>query len=311
MTLINIPKILVGGKITDAMVTSSTISEPDSGETTWVSAGIYVVGDRRIRIATHRIYECVVAHSGITNLPEDDPTRWLDIGPTNYWSMFDNTCSTQTSTVTELTVVVQPGFFNACAFYNVTGATISVSIKDAPLGSVVYSYTGALDGPYIDEWDWCWGPFRQNPKLVLSDILLYPEAEATITVNASEGSPVGIGMAVFGEMRPLSLGDFGGTQAGAKAEPVDYSYIKINDWGDAEIKKRRNATDLRVSVLLPQDNADYALSCLQEVLATPVAVVATEAPGYAGLNVFGLVSGSLSYDNTNFATLEISVKGLV
>lgn len=307
-----VPSILVPLAITDAMVTSSTLAEPSASETAWVSAGTYVVGDRRIRVATHREYECLVNHTGIATLPEDDPTRWLDIGPTDYWAMFDSACSTQTATVTSLTVVVQPGFFNAMAFYNLTGASIAVTVKDAPAGNTIYSYSGALDGPYLDEFDYCWGPFRENSKLFIQGITPYPEAEITVVVTASTGVAVGIGMMVIGDLRPLILDDtFGGTQAGAKAEPVDYSYISTNAFGDTTIVRRRSATDMRISIVLPQSDADYALGSVQEVLATPVAVIATDAAGYAGLNVFGLVTGSLSYDSAAVATLELNVKGLV
>ena len=306
----NPPFILVPLAITDAMLTSSTVAEPAAGETAWVSAGNYVVGDRRIRVATHREYECDVAHTGITILPEDDPTRWRDIGPTLRWAMFDNTVSTVTSSTTSLTVVVEPGFFNASALYGLTGSNVSVTVKDAPAGATIYSYSGALDGPYSDWYDWLFGPYRQKTKLVLSGIVPYPDAELTITVSAATGAAVGIGMCCIGDMRPLILGDWGGMKYGAKAEPIDSSYIKDDGFGNLTIKKRRSATDMRVEIMLPREDADYALSVIQEVLAVPVACVATSSSGYDGLNVFGLVSGSVSYDSYGHANLSLYVKGM-
>jgi hypothetical protein len=306
-----IPSVLVPMIIEDAMVTSSTLSEPNTGETSWVSAGTYAVGDRRIRTTTHREYECISAHTGITTYPEDDPMRWVDIGPTDKWAMFDTTVSTITETVTTMTVVVEPGFFNALALYGLVGANLSITIKTATGGTTIYSYSGALDGPYVDEWDWCWGPFRENTKFLVSNIEPYPEAEITITVTAGSGSRVGIGMLIVGDLRNLILSGVGGTQYGARAEPVDYSYIKINDYGDAQIVKRRSATDMKIKVFVPQEDADYALTCIQEVLALPAAWIATTVDGYEGLNVFGLGSGSMAYEGPNYTMFEINVKGLV
>ena len=310
MTAISVPKILVPLTITDDMLVSSSVPEPDAGETAWVSGGTYVGGDIRIRATTHRKYMAQTNHTGITTPPENDPTRWLDVGATNRWAMFDPRRTTQTTAATSITVVLKPGFFNALAFYLTQGATLQVSVLDAPLGTEIYADTRSLDGPYIDEYDWCWGPFREQTKQVFSNILPYPEATLTITVSASAGTPVAVGMAAIGDLRPLFLGEWGGTQYGAKAEPTSNSYIKTDTFGDTTIIKRASATDMRLSVVFPKDDADYALSCLQEVLDTPAAIIATEASGYSGLNIFGLISGPVSYDGPSHATIEAQVKGL-
>ena len=177
MTAISVPKILVPLTITDDMLVSSSVPEPDVGETAWVSGGTYVGGDIRIRATTHRKYMAQTNHTGISTPPENDPTRWLDVGATNRWAMFDPRRTTQTTAATSITVVLKPGFFNALAFYLTQGATLQVSVLDAPLGTEIYADTRSLDGPYIDEYDWCWGPFREQTKQVFSNILPYPEAQ--------------------------------------------------------------------------------------------------------------------------------------
>jgi hypothetical protein len=311
MTTAYSPKVLVPLSIVDATVTSSTVAEPAAGETAWISASTYAVGDRRIRTTTHKIYECIAAHTGITTYPENDPNRWTSIGPTSKWSMFDNTCATQTTCVTPLTVVMAPDFINALNLYGLLGASVEVTLKDAPGGSVVYSETTVLNGHYLDEYDYCFGQDRQITKLVVDGLSPYPSAELTISITSTGGATVGCGMVCVGDLRDLILGDWGGAQYGAKSEPVDYSYIKLDDFGNAEIVRRHSALNASFSVVLPQTGADYALACIQETLAVPAAFVGTVADGYEGLNVFGLGSGSLSYDGPNHATLTINVKGLV
>jgi hypothetical protein len=183
-------------------------------------------------------------------------------------------------------------------------------VKDAPGGTVIRNETRSLVGPFIDEYDYCWGPHRAQTKQVISGLQTYPEAEVTITVSAGTGNPAGLGMACIGDLRPLVLGAFGGTQYGASAEPKSNSYIRTDDFGDTEIRKRASGTDMRLSIILPQADADYALASIQDVLDVPAAIIATEAPGYAGLNVFGLISGPVVYAGPSHATLEAQVKGL-
>lgn len=304
--------VLIPLKITDAMLASSTIAEPAAGETAWVSAGTYAVGDVRIRTTTHRKYKALTAHTGKTELPENDATNWLDIGPTTKWAPFDSEVSTQASIVTPMTYVLKPGFFNAIALYGLDGASISVTVKDQTGGNVVYTYTSDLQEPPADWYEWLFSPIKPLTKLVLRDIVPYPDAELTITITAAAGVTVKAGIIAVGDMRPL-IGDaeWGGTEAGATAEPVDYSYIKTELDGTTKIVKRRAATDMNVRVVMPRTSADYALATVQEVLSVPAAWIASDAPGFAGLNVFGLGTGSMSYDSFGHAIFSIKVKGLV
>jgi hypothetical protein len=304
--------VLVPLTISDAMLISSTIAEPAADETVWVSGGTYAVGDQRIRTTTHRIYECGKAHSGVSKLPEDDLDNWFDAGPTAKWAAFDTEVSTQSRIATPLTYVLQPGFFNAIAFYGLDGADISVTVKDGPGGATVFSYSGSLQEPPPDWYEWLFSTIRPLSKLVLRDIVPYPDAELTITITAAGGGEVGAGMIAIGDMRPL-MGDapWGGPEYGATAEPVDFSYIKTEFDGTTSIKKRRNATDIRVRVVMPREFADYALSVVQEVLSLPAGWIATDVTGFGGLNTFGLGSGSLSYDSFGRAVFAIYVKGLV
>lgn len=304
--------VLIPTTITDSMLSSCTIAEPTTGETAWASGGTYALGDRRIRSTTHRVYECVLAHSGRSTAPESDTTYWLDVGPTARWAMFDNQVSTQSTIVTPLTVVIRPGFFNALALYGLEGGTATITVKDAPGGSTIFTHAYDLLKPPVDWYDWAFGIVKPLNKLVVSGLVPYPDAELTISITAATGVTVKAGMVCIGDYRSLlGDGDWGGTTYGASAEPVDYSYVKTDDFGNTSIKKRRNATDMRVKVVLPRSEADAALEIVQEVLSVPCPWIATESPGYAGLNVFGLGSGSLTYDSPSHATLNLYVKGLV
>ena len=87
-------KVLIPITITDAMFTACSVAEPAAGETAWVSAGTYAVGDKRIRTGVHKIFRCILAHTGRTALPEDDPSYWEDVDPTVKLAPFDTYVST-------------------------------------------------------------------------------------------------------------------------------------------------------------------------------------------------------------------------
>lgn len=294
--------------ITDAMLTSSTLAEDSTSA--WTSA-TYAVGDYRHVVSTHRVYRCAVAGSR-TISPELDPTNWADTRPTNKWSPFDIYTSTAAATVTTMTYVITPGYFNAIALYGLTGAQYTLTVKDVSGGSTICSSSGYLYADPVGWYEYLFGTLRNVDKLVFTDIPPRPAAEITLTITAGTGEPVGLGLMVIGDYVSLvGSGDWGGTQYGASAEPVTYSYIKTNDDGTTTIVRRHSATNLRVTVTMPREEADAVLQSIQSVLDVPVAWIATSAPGYAGLTTFGLGSGSMQYDSYGTANLQITVKGLV
>ena len=302
--------ILTPLTITDAMILAgTTIAEPDASETAWVSAGAYSLGQERIRSTTHKVYECVQASTGRTALPEVDTAYWLEKRPTKRWAPFDSYTSTAASGTASMTYVLQPGYFNALGMYGLVGTSAAITVKDAPGGATIYSNTVSLLENPLGWWEFLFLPVRQIGKIILTNIPIRPTAELTITLT---GASVAIGMINVGDYKSLiGDGDWGGTQYGASAEPVSYSYIKTNADGTTTIVRRNAATSMRASIILPRDQADYALACVQDVLDVPVSWVATDANGFTGLNVFGLGSGSLSYDSFNIATLDLSVKGMI
>lgn len=311
--------VIIPIEITEAMVvTGTTIAEPSAAEVTagvavWASATTYAVEDVCFRAETHRKYKCAVAHtSGASEYPEDTPTKWVDIAPTDRYAPFDVYTSTAAATTTALTYRLQPGLFNSLALYGLIGATYEVIVKDEPGGTTIFEAEGYLTDDPVDWYEYLFITPVMRSKLVFKDIPIRPEAELTITITAGSGAPVAIGMIVCGDYTPLiTTAPWGGTEWGASAEPVTYSYIKTNEDGSTTIKRRHAATNLRVNVTMPAAYMDAAISIVQRVLDVPVAWVATDAAGYAGLNTFGLGSSQGTYDSFGIAKMNILVKGFI
>ncbi len=301
--------------ITSAMIAAGTsIAEPAAGETAWVSGATYALDAEVIRATTHRRYVAKQAHTGRSQLPEQDGAYWTDVGPTQRWAPFDQYVSTGASSTTSLTYVLRPGYVNAMSLYGLVGTSISITLKDEPGGTTIYSQSGPL---FDDPAGWYEYLFIQpSPitKLSRSNLPIRPDAELTITVSAASGQPVGIGMIVLGDLVDLvgDLSEFGGTEYGAQAEPVTFSYIKTDDFGETTIVRRSAATSMSAKIVLPAKNADDALRLIQDVLDVPVAWIALPGnPKYKVLNVFGLGSARVSYENYSMARIDLTVKGMI
>ena len=304
--------ILAPIAITAAMIgAGTTIAEPAAGETAWVSGGTYALGDRRIRTGTHRVYECVLAHTGRAALPEADPSYWEDAAPTQRFAPFDTYTSTAAAALSSVTYVLSPGYFNALGLYGLVGTSAAITVRDAPGGTVIFTRTVSLL-QFRGGW---YGFYFRAPKqlreLVFFDIPIRPGAELTIAVTSGTGQPVAIGTINASLARPLLEDDeYGGALYGATAEPYTNSSIKVSSIdGTVSIKRRTAATNVRVTVAMPEDRADEAVQAVQEVLDVPVGWFATKAPGFAGLNCFGLGSGVLTYGEPGIADLQMTIKG--
>lgn len=304
--------ILIPKDVTDAVLVSSTIAEPDAGETAWVSAGTYVLGDQRIRSTTHRVYECIQNHTGRTELPEADPLYWEDIGPTNRWAAFDIYENTKSTATTTLSQVLSPGFVNRMTCYGLEGSSITAVVKDGPGGTVLFDQTKSLYEEAYGLFEYLFAPARQLDRVTFAGLPLHPTAELTLTVDAATGSAVAVGIVNVGLVGELVSPDaIGGTEQGASVEPVTYSRIKTDEFGNTSIKRGYSATGMRANVVLPMADANNAIRVIRQVLDVPVSVEATDTPGYEWLNVFGLVSASMTDIEGRMARLSINVKGMI
>jgi hypothetical protein len=295
--------------IVDALLTSSTVPETDYAA--WSGGTTYAVGDRVINTSTHRKYESLRATNS-NHDPSDILNRtgvtpwWLDIGPTNKWAMFDSEVSTQTSIATPLTVVIKPGAFNGVFLAGLDGDNLIITVKDSPGGATIYYYSGALEASAPgDYYEYFFDRFMPQTDFLANDIDSYANMEITISITKASGT-VKCGVLALGDLKPLGL-----TQYGAKAKPKTYSYIKIDEFGNNTIIKRKTAKDMSATSYVKLEEANYVLDTITELLGTPCVWIGTGIPQYSGLRVFGLGSAELSYDQPEVAMLSLNVQGLI
>lgn len=308
------PFVLVPISITDAMLTSSTAAEPGPGEALWNAATSYVVGQEAILTSTHRVYTNQVAGVDATppNLALSGSTpRWKDTRATNKWACWDFRKSNQSAVVTPFTQVIRPGIFNAIKVYGLDGATLSVTVKDSPGGSVIFTTTVDLQELPIDHYDYYFGRIKTISKVLCSGITPFEDPEVTISITAGTGVTVKAGVIAIGDLRTLiSVDGTGGTQWGASARPVSNSYVSLDSAGYNSINNGAKGTDMDIRIQVPIEDVNAALATLQDVLDIPASFVGSDVPSLTGLDAFGLASGSVTYEGPSYAVISVQVKGI-
>lgn len=299
--------LMIPVAITDTVLHSTTVAETDYSA--WSNGTTYSIGNKVIR--GHRIYESA-QNSNLNKDPTDINNRtgstiwWIDVSATNAHKMFDNENTSATVAATSLTIVLRPGFVNALYAGGLIADSATITMKDAPGGTVVYSNTIQLENSYPPDWyEYFFSPFVQQPDLVINDLPPYYNGEITFTLTIAAGN-VECGMFQVGDLRPLGI-----TQYNASATPKTYSSIKEDDFGNSTIVRRRKARDAKYSVIVDPIQANSVIDVVTSVLDVPTVVVATNLDNYAWLRTFGLISGEMSAENYSENVLNISVKGMI
>lgn len=304
--------ILIPLEVTGAMLQpGTTIAEPDlsRGELSWVASAAYVVGDERV--SAHAIYKCWREHTGRTKRPEDDAEFWKLKAPSNLFAPFDYYSSTPAQATGSLTYVLQIPFFSDVQLYGLVGDRVRIAVHDGPAGPLLEEMDEDLWEQALGLWELLFTPLGKRDKAQLRGVPISPMAQLTVTVTSTPDAPVALGTLNVGEwLRFVGTSVSGGTEYGAEVEPRSHSYIKFDDDGGYEFRRRPGAVDLRLPVVIDADQAEYAVALLIKVLDVPVAVEAGDVPGYGYLNTMGLVTGPVRAENVAKARAQINVKGI-
>lgn len=277
---------------------SSTVPEPTTGETAWVSMTSYVVGNEVIRSTTHKIYRCTANVTSSTP-PENDTTNWLDIGFVNRWRMFDDKIGTFTSSNSSpITVVVKPGNTTAIALLELKGTSVRVRMKDVSGGSTVYDKTVDLDETYVNDfYDWFFNPYEQRTDLVLTDLPgTYPNCEIQIDLTGTGELRIGVCKMGIAEV-------IGYTQYGATVGIKDFSRKEEDAFGNTILVERgfKKKNNYRIYTEKSMFNRIY--NKLAQVRATPCIYIGVDETGFEPMIVYGFYR-DFSID-VSFATQHV------
>lgn len=248
--------------ITDALLTSSTATEPGAGETAWLAAAAYTVGQRAIRASTHRVYERLVAGTTAT-APESDTANWLDVGPTNKWAMFDLLRNSATVVASPLTVVITPAKrINSIAVMGCVADSITVTMTVA--STPVYTFTQSMTlRRTLTATQYCFGLFGYKPSTVRFDLPLYTGAVITVTLTRASGN-VSCGALVLGTSVYLGLAEYD-----AVSDALNFSTVTRDAFGNTTLVPRRTVPKTNQTLFAAKESVNQIIDTRTALNAVP------------------------------------------
>jgi len=213
-------KIIPVLTITDARLTSSTLTEPDTDAgdgAAWLVGKTYALGDKVSK--NHVNYESLQA-ANTGNDPEAVGSLfWVSQLATNRWAVFDGSIQDQSSRETSATWVITPGVItNSVSLFNIGPATDLTIVVTHPTDGEVYNRTFPLvdNTGVIDAYTYFFSPVVTIPNICISDLPPYANAAISITVNAPGGTAsvgqisLGYSEVIGGTLDevPLGMNDF-------------------------------------------------------------------------------------------------------
>lgn len=298
-------KIIKPTVITDAMLVSSSVAEPDVGEEAWLATKAYVVGNVVIRATTHRKYERKVAGTTST-LPESDADNWFDIGPTNRWAMFDRKVGTTTTSAGPLTVVLRVGGVSGLGALELAGRSLTATLRDSPGGAVVYTKTIVLDGTVIESvYDWFFADFEQLTDAVMIDLPQhFTNGELTIELTGTSGVEIGV-------LQAGRVIEVGMTKKGASVGITDFSKKERDIFGNFDILERTWSKNSSMQVLTDARDFNKIYRRLASIRAVPCIYIGTDRVGFEPMITYGFYKDfGITVDYEHSHLLNIEIEGL-
>lgn len=294
--------------IKDANIVSSNV--PENDYPLWLITDTYGIGARCIVTGadTHLIYESLVA-GNIGNNPLNEPVvppKWVLVGKTNKYQMFDEFITSQTQNADTITVTLQNlNMVTAMAFLNADATSVRVVGTDANVG-VFYDSTVSMvsNAGIVDEYEWCWAPIQKVKDYAFDDIPPYLNAKFDITIDAT-GYTAKCGALVAGDAR-----SYPEIRYGAKTSIIDYSAKKVDQWGNYYFAQGAFSKTLDAEFFVSNDFIDQLQYVFAEFRAIPAL--------YIGSTLFGstIIWGKYDKYETVIAyptesLVSVSLQGLI
>lgn len=308
---------------TDATWQAGTIAEPSPRETAWSGATVaYTVGQEVARATTHRVYRCAVAHtSAASPLPENDPTRWKEIRPTDRWLPYGPWTNAAGQTIysglaVEITTEnlvwrMALRYANAVAVFGLRGATLRAQVYDTPGGTLAKEQAISLKRPASGYWDLIYGQRSYRDRLLIDGLPMYPNAELVLTVEGSGSQLRRVTQIEAGKLRQIHGADFGGTEYGISNTPRARMFREQDTDGTEKVLVYGVSQDMDATVVMRADRENTALTALRGLAGRGVALLPSLGAGYEQRLTFGVIDGApVTRTHHGITQARFSVRGL-
>lgn len=294
---------------------SNTGHTPASSPTWWAAIGdtyqlyaggtTYALGDVVLDATNHLVYESL-AGSNLGNALTD-VTKWLPLGASNRYAMFDLIRDTATSVPSPLTVVLAPGQrINSLALMGLvaTGAVIT-GVSGA---TTVCSRTIDLNTREVLDWyDYYFALFSNQPSVVLFDLPPYSDLVLTITLTNTGGN-VECAACVIGSFEYI-----GDVQAEAESDVLNFSAVTRDFAGNTSVMVQRRNVPRTVQNIVVDKARVNRVRALRSALAGMPAVwsgVLNDTDGYfESMLIVGFYKRfTLNLKNQSFAVASLELE---
>jgi hypothetical protein len=285
-----------------AMLVSTNATEAHG---VYAPATTYALGARVV--FAQSIFESLSA-SNTGNTPDVSPIRWLRIGPSNAFAMFDDQISTQTTRASPLTVTVATGIMDALAVVGVDADAVTLTVTDGPGGAVIYQQTRSVTGSQVYDW---YEYFFNDPTMRQTQALFLgipPFASSRATLSVSGAGTVRLGGMVFGRLNAIGL-----TNYGAQAGITDYSRKQTDEFGTTTFVRRAFSKKLTATVMVKTLDVNRVQRLLYDLRATPAIWIGTDVPEYSEpLVLYGFYRDFYcAIDNPSVCQFQLEIEGLI
>jgi len=269
-------RLLQPATIFDVTLAASSVEENDAPE--WQPGVAYATDQLVIKANTHRIYQSV-GEANLGNDPTGNLGKWVDIGPTNRWAMFDQALGSATMAQGLIEVTLAAGQADALALLDVTpGAQVHVEAAG-------YARTteAAAGGTVL--------------------FLDLPPSDGQVIVTVTDSGTVAVGSLLIGKLVGLGL-----TESSPSTGITDYSRKSDDDFGEVTIVERSWAKRMAAKALIDTDAIDVVAGRIAAVRAKPALWIGDDTLDvlavYGFFKDFGIeVGGAVS-------KLSLSIEGL-
>lgn len=317
-------KVIVPVEMKDSRLISTNIPEDDYDE--YSSGTTYNEGDRVIVTTPniHKIYECVSTDPVSGVYPPDDtsdPPKWLEVGATNRWRLFDAKIGSATSGEETFTLADYSveGDNNSGIAYHLRPDELADSVSifgvDALYFDIIIKVNGVTEyerrvllGGSLENSNWYsyfFQPIRRVNQVVLTDLPLNQEKDIYISfVEPSSEDPV-VGEVVIGRSYEIAKSLYG-TSLGI----LDFSRKERDDFGNFQIIERGYADTMDVDMSILNEDITFVKRLLSDLRAKPAVYIAGEC--IEGTSVYGYYTDfSVTISGPERSDASITIEGLI
>lgn len=288
-----------GNAVTDPdfwLYRAETYAEYNAGTT-------YDVDDIVISTATHRAYQALT--NGESGNSLSNAAKWLDLGPTNRYKMFDQSNTSQTENGESINVTIDvTGRANSVSFLNIVGETLQLIMTTDEDGEIYNETVNLISSNDVsDWWEYFFLPVSRYGDWTFSDLPTNnnPTVQGILT---DSGSAAKIGSMVIGLSRYV-----GDVIYPSTIGIQDFSRIETDDFGNRSIIQRDFAKRANLKVAVEENTVDAISAYLSALRATPVVFIGVEQ--YRSTWIYGFYKDwNWQFAGPNEAYLNFELEGL-